>query len=55
VYTALVYSVTGQHVTDTMVNGRWLYRKNKWLTVDHDKARVELETQHDRLMKKVKK
>ncbi len=55
VYTALVYSVTGQHVTDTMVNGRWLYRKNKWLTVDHDKARTGLETQHDRLMKKVKK
>jgi len=54
VYTALVYSVTGQHVTDVMVDGRWLYRENRWLTVDFEQARAGLEQQHDRLMKKVK-
>jgi 5-methylthioadenosine/S-adenosylhomocysteine deaminase len=55
VYTALVYSVTGQHVTDVMVDGNWLYRDSSWLTVDFDQARAGLEQQHDRLMKKVKK
>ncbi len=55
VYTALVYSVTGQHVTDVMVDGCWLYREHRWLTVDFDEARAGLEKQHDRLMKKIKK
>jgi 5-methylthioadenosine/S-adenosylhomocysteine deaminase len=55
VYTALVYSVTGQHVTDVMVDGRWLYREHHWLTVDFDEARAGLEKQHDRLMKEIKK
>ena len=55
VYTALVYSVTGQHVTDVMVDGRWLYRDNRWLTIDFDEARAGLEAEHDRLMQKIKK
>jgi 5-methylthioadenosine/S-adenosylhomocysteine deaminase len=54
IYTALVYSVTGQHVRDVMVNGRWLFRENKWLTVDFTKARAELERQHIKLMKRMK-
>jgi 5-methylthioadenosine/S-adenosylhomocysteine deaminase len=54
-YTALVYSVTGQHVRDVMVNGRWLFRDNRWLTVDFNTARRELEHQHSELMKRVKK
>ena len=54
IYTALVYSVTGQHVRDVMVNGRWLFRDNCWLTVDFNAARRELETQHSRLMERVK-
>jgi 5-methylthioadenosine/S-adenosylhomocysteine deaminase len=53
-YTALVYSVTGQHVRDMMVNGRWLFRENQWLTVDFTKARAELERQHTELMKRMK-
>ena len=53
-YTALVYSVTGQHVRDVMVNGRWLFRENQWLTVDFTKARAELERQHSELMKRMK-
>ena len=55
VYTALVYSVTGQHVRDVMVDGRWLFRENRWLTVDFDEARRDLEQQHTELMKRIKK
>jgi 5-methylthioadenosine/S-adenosylhomocysteine deaminase len=55
IYTALVYSVTGQHVRDVMVNGRWLFRENHWLTVDFNAARLELEHQHTELMKRIKK
>ena len=53
-YTALVYSITGQHVRDVMVNGRWLFRENRWLTVDFNAARAELEQQHSQLMKRLK-
>jgi 5-methylthioadenosine/S-adenosylhomocysteine deaminase len=55
IYTALVYSVTGQHVRDVMVNGRWLFRDNRWLTVDFNAARRELEHQHTKLMKRIRK
>jgi 5-methylthioadenosine/S-adenosylhomocysteine deaminase len=55
IYTALVYSVTGQHVRDVMVNGKWLFRDNHWLTVDFNAARRELEQQHTELMKRIKK
>ena len=54
IYTALVYSVTGQHVRDVMVNGQWLFRENRWLTVDFNAARRELEEAHTKLMKRVK-
>jgi 5-methylthioadenosine/S-adenosylhomocysteine deaminase len=55
IYTALVYSVTGQHVRDVMVNGKWLFRDNRWLTVDFNAARRELEHQHTELMKRIRK
>jgi 5-methylthioadenosine/S-adenosylhomocysteine deaminase len=55
VYTALVYSVTGQHVRDVMVDGRWLFRDNCWLTVDFNAARRDLEQQHTELMRRIKK
>ena len=55
IYTALVYSITGQHVRDVMVNGRWLFRDNRWLTIDFNAARRELELQHAELMKRIKK
>ena len=50
-YTALVYSVTGQHVRDVMVSGRWLFRDNRWVTVDYPAARRGLEAAHAALMK----
>ena len=55
IYTALVYSVTGQHVRDVMVNGRWLFGDNHWLTVDFNAARRELEHQHTELMRRINK
>ena len=54
IYTALVYAITGQHVRDVMVNGRWLFRENHWLTVDFNAARRDLEHQHAELMKRIK-
>jgi 5-methylthioadenosine/S-adenosylhomocysteine deaminase len=55
IYTALVYSVTGQHVRDVMVNGKWLFRDNRWLTIDFNAARRDLEQQHSELMRRIKK
>jgi 5-methylthioadenosine/S-adenosylhomocysteine deaminase len=55
IYTALVYSITGQHVRDVMVNGRWLFRENQWQTVDYKSARQELEIHHAALMRRVNK
>ena len=43
VVTALVYSMTGMHVRDTMVAGRWLYRDDDWTTVDYAEERAVLE------------
>lgn len=37
-FTALVYSVTGHAVTDSMVNGRWLLRNRQWTTLDYSGA-----------------
>jgi 5-methylthioadenosine/S-adenosylhomocysteine deaminase len=34
-FTALVYSVNGLHVTDTMINGQWALRDRVWTTVDY--------------------
>jgi 5-methylthioadenosine/S-adenosylhomocysteine deaminase len=55
VYTALVYSITGQHVTDVMVDGRLLYQDHRWRTIDFAQARAGLEQQHDRLMDRLQK
>jgi 5-methylthioadenosine/S-adenosylhomocysteine deaminase len=53
-YTALVYAVGGYHVKDVMVNGRWLYRDNRYLTIDYTQAKKDLEVKHTELMDKVK-
>jgi len=37
-----------------MVNGQWLFRDNRWLTVDFNAARRELEYQHTELMERIK-
>jgi 5-methylthioadenosine/S-adenosylhomocysteine deaminase len=43
IYTALVYGISGMHVTDTMVNGQWLLRDRAWTTLDYRKASTELD------------
>ncbi|MCA9888249.1 MAG: amidohydrolase [Anaerolineae bacterium] len=37
-FTALVYSVNGSAVTDSMVSGRWLLRDRQWTTLDYASA-----------------
>jgi 5-methylthioadenosine/S-adenosylhomocysteine deaminase len=37
-FTALVYSVNGLQVTDSMVDGRWLLRDRQWVTLDYAAA-----------------
>ncbi|MCB8959221.1 MAG: amidohydrolase family protein [Ardenticatenales bacterium] len=48
-YTALVYSVTGQHVRDVMVAGRWLYRDDRYQTLDYRADCAELERSYAEL------
>jgi 5-methylthioadenosine/S-adenosylhomocysteine deaminase len=43
VYTALVYAISGMHVTDSMVGGRWLMRDRALLTVDYPQVCREME------------
>ena len=54
VYTAMVYAVTGQHVRDVMVNGKWLFRNDKWLTVNYQQACADLEKKHTELVNMIK-
>jgi len=37
-YTAIVYAVSGMHVTDVMAGGDWLLRDKEWKTVDYPAA-----------------
>ncbi len=53
VYTALVYSITGMHVRDVMVAGRWLYRNGDWTTLDYKKARQDLAAAHQTLLERL--
>ena len=52
-YAALVYAVGGYHVKDVMVNGRWLYRDNRYLTIDYTQAKKDLEAKHAELMVRI--
>jgi 5-methylthioadenosine/S-adenosylhomocysteine deaminase len=49
VYTALVYGVSGHHVRDVMVDGAWLLRDSRLMTLDYPAARDELEEAFTRL------
>ena len=40
-FTALVYSVNGLHVTDSLVDGRWLLRDRQLTTLDYRAARAQ--------------
>jgi 5-methylthioadenosine/S-adenosylhomocysteine deaminase len=54
-YAALVYAVGGYHVKDVMVNGRWLYRDNHYMTIDFAQAKKDLESKHTELMSRIAK
>lgn len=49
-FTALVYSVSGLHVTDTMADGRWLLRERRLTTLDYPAARAQQSQDVIRLM-----
>ncbi len=52
IYTALVYSVSGLHVCDVMVDGAWLLRNGAWTTLDYTSACAELDTAHAELRRR---
>lgn len=47
--TALVYSISGMHVRDVMVDGAWLLRDGVWLTLDYTASRARLNAAFARL------
>lgn len=51
-YTALVYSVNGLHVTDTLVDGRWLMRDRVLQTLDYRAARARQDDDVRRLLER---
>jgi 5-methylthioadenosine/S-adenosylhomocysteine deaminase len=51
-FTALVYSVNGLHVTDTMVDGQWLLRNRRLQTLDYAQARNRQNDDIRRLMER---
>jgi 5-methylthioadenosine/S-adenosylhomocysteine deaminase len=55
VYTALVYSVSGMHVCDVMVDGEWLLKDTRWTTLDYPVARRELEEASVELARRMEK
>lgn len=55
VYTALVYAISGMHVRDTMVNGKWLYRDGEFQTIDYPATRKKMESDLLRLQSRLEK
>lgn len=53
VYTALVYAISGQSVTDVMVHGNWLLREGSWLTLDYRAACQALENDRQELQRRI--
>ena len=50
-FTPLVYSINGSHVTDVMVDGRWLLRDQGWMTLDYQSAVRQQNANVERLLK----
>jgi hypothetical protein len=49
-FTALVYSINGLHVTDTMVDGTWLLKDRRLTTLDYASAVEQVNTDVVRLL-----
>lgn len=54
-YTQLVYSINGHTVSDSMVNGNWLMRDKKLLTVDYHMAVEDNEKAVKELIRRMEK
>jgi 5-methylthioadenosine/S-adenosylhomocysteine deaminase len=50
IFTALVYSVNGLHVTDSMVDGHWLMRDRRLQTLDYAQSRRQQQNDIQRLI-----
>jgi len=48
-YTAIVYAISGMHVTDVMVDGRWLLQSKEWKTMDYSSAVSRMNKDYKRL------
>ena len=48
-YTAIVYAISGMHVTDVMVDGKWLLQNKQWTTVDYSGASRQMDEDYLRL------
>ena len=49
IYTAIVYTISGMHVTDVMVDGQWVLIDKKWQTLVYDSAVEQLNQDYLRL------
>ena len=54
VYTALVYGVSGMHVRDVLVAGRWLMREGSLATINYAEERQRLEEANDELDRRLR-
>lgn len=48
-YTAIVYAISGMHVTDVMVDGKWLLQEKQWTTLDYSSAASQMNEDYLRL------
>ncbi len=53
-YTAIVYAISGMHVTDVMVDGNWLLQNKQWTTVDYPGAVTQMNMDYQRLNNNLK-
>jgi 5-methylthioadenosine/S-adenosylhomocysteine deaminase len=52
-FTSIVYSITGQHVRDVMIDGEWVFRDNQLTMIDYPAACTQLESDCARLKQRV--
>ena len=53
IYTAIVYSISGMHVTDVLVDGQWLLKDQAWQTLNYPEAVKQINQDYQRLAAKL--
>ena len=53
IYTAIVYSISGMHVTDVIVDGQWLLKEQAWQTLDYPSAVEQINEDYQQLAKRL--